>query len=101
MTNGSKLPFKIRPGAPDNSLYVDAEGDIGLGTANPGTNALQVESGDVYVKSGNIGINVVPTTALDVVGNFKLTGTSIFTGDMTSFLTTGASFLNSVLWNSS
>ena len=34
-TNGSRLPFKIVPAAPTNSLYVDSDGDIGLGTATP------------------------------------------------------------------
>lgn len=34
-TNGSKLPFKIKPGAPNNALFVDADGDIGLGTQTP------------------------------------------------------------------
>lgn len=36
-TNGSLLPFKIRPSAPTNSLYVDTDGDIGIGTASLGT----------------------------------------------------------------
>ena len=40
-TNGSRLPFKIRPSAPTNSLYVDTDGDVGLGTASP-TAALDV-----------------------------------------------------------
>ena len=35
VTNGSKLPFKIVPQAPTNSLYVAADGDVGLGTASP------------------------------------------------------------------
>ena len=35
VTNGSRLPFKILPSAPTNSLYVAADGDIGLGTASP------------------------------------------------------------------
>ena len=34
-TNGSRLPFKIKPSAPTNSLYVDTDGDIGLGTQSP------------------------------------------------------------------
>ncbi|PCJ07318.1 MAG: hypothetical protein COB16_11570 [Rhodobacteraceae bacterium] len=34
-TNGSKLPFKIKPSAPTNSLFVDTDGDVGLGTASP------------------------------------------------------------------
>ncbi len=35
VTNGSKLPFKIKPGAPDNSIYINANGDVGIGTASP------------------------------------------------------------------
>ena len=94
VTNGSKLPFKIKPGAPDNSIYIDAEGDIGLGTANPGTNALQVESGNVYLKAGNIGINKAPSTyALDVLGNAQFEGTTLYKGDVSYFLTNGTSFL--------
>ncbi len=34
-TNGSTLPFRIRPSAPSNAIYVDTDGDIGLGTASP------------------------------------------------------------------
>jgi len=34
-TNGSKLPFKIKPGAADNSIFIAANSDIGLGTASP------------------------------------------------------------------
>ncbi|MEM9918686.1 MAG: tail fiber domain-containing protein [Bacteroidota bacterium] len=95
VNNSSSLPFRLRPGAPSNSIYIDAQGDIGLGTENPGDNALQVEAGDVYVKSGNVGINVAPsaTLALDVLGSSQFTGSSLFTGDMSAFLTTGASFV--------
>ncbi len=35
VTNGSKLPFKIKPSAPTNSLFVNTNGDIGLGTQSP------------------------------------------------------------------
>lgn len=35
VSNGNSLPFRIRPGAPTNSLYIDTNGDIGLGTASP------------------------------------------------------------------
>ena len=34
-SNGSKIPFKIIPNAPTNSLYVNSNGNIGLGTASP------------------------------------------------------------------
>ena len=46
VTNGSKLPFKIIPQAPTDSLYVSASGDVGLGTASPD------ESLDVQRASG-------------------------------------------------
>ncbi len=35
VTNGSLLPFRIRPSAPTNSIYVDTDGDVGMGTASP------------------------------------------------------------------
>lgn len=35
VTNGSQLPFKIKPGADNNALYIDADNEIGLGTSNP------------------------------------------------------------------
>ncbi len=33
-TNGSKLPFRIRPGAPTDALHILANGNVGLGTAS-------------------------------------------------------------------
>jgi hypothetical protein len=35
LTGGSRLPFRIRPGAPTSSLDISADGDIGIGTASP------------------------------------------------------------------
>ena len=43
-TNGSRLPFKIRPSAPTNSLFIDTDGDIGLGDATPDAD-LDLENG--------------------------------------------------------
>jgi hypothetical protein len=34
-TNGSTLPFRIRPGAASNSLIVDTDGDVGVGILTP------------------------------------------------------------------
>ncbi len=36
VTNGSQLPFRIRPDAPTSSIFIDVDGDVGLGTASPG-----------------------------------------------------------------
>jgi len=35
VTNGSLLSFRIRSGAPANSIFIDTDGDVGLGTASP------------------------------------------------------------------
>jgi hypothetical protein len=37
-TNGSELPFRIVPGAPSNSLYINSAGKVGLGLTNPVAN---------------------------------------------------------------
>lgn len=41
-TNGSKLPFRIRPGAPTSSIDIAADGNVGIGTDSP-ERALEVE----------------------------------------------------------
>jgi hypothetical protein len=35
VTSGSRLPFRIRPGAPTSSIDISADGDVGFGTASP------------------------------------------------------------------
>jgi hypothetical protein len=35
ITSGSRLPFRIRPGAPTSSIDVNASGNVGVGTASP------------------------------------------------------------------
>lgn len=35
VTGGSRLPFRIRPGAPTSSIDISASGDVGIGTAAP------------------------------------------------------------------
>jgi hypothetical protein len=35
VTNGSELPFRIKPSAPTNSLFINHDGKIGLGTQSP------------------------------------------------------------------
>ena len=50
-TNGSHLPFRIRPGAPSSSIDIAANGNVGIGTASPGTKlVLRGQDGG----SGNI-----------------------------------------------
>ncbi|MEO5623694.1 MAG: tail fiber domain-containing protein [Dokdonella sp.] len=35
LTGGSRLPFRIRPGAPTSSIDIAASGNVGVGTASP------------------------------------------------------------------
>jgi hypothetical protein len=35
VTGGSRLPFRIRPGAPTSSIDISADGNVGVGTASP------------------------------------------------------------------
>jgi hypothetical protein len=54
VTGGSRLPLRIRPGAPTSSIDINASGNIGIGTASPGTK-LHVSSGataDVFAAFG-------------------------------------------------
>jgi hypothetical protein len=43
VTGGSRLPFRIRPGAPTSSIDIAATGKVGIGTASP-TKKLTVKS---------------------------------------------------------
>lgn len=35
VTGGSRLPFRIRPGAPTSSIDISSSGNVGIGTASP------------------------------------------------------------------
>jgi hypothetical protein len=48
LTSGSRLPFRIRPGAPTNSIYIDTDGDVGMGTNAP-LGALHVKRSGVVL----------------------------------------------------
>jgi hypothetical protein len=40
VTGGSRLPFRIRPGAPTSSIDINAGGSVGIGTASPNKSAV-------------------------------------------------------------
>ena len=54
VTSGSRLPFRIRPGAPTSSIDISADGNVGIATASPGT-TLDVAGNIVNIgsESGN------------------------------------------------
>jgi endosialidase-like protein len=59
VTGGSRLPFRIRPGAPTSSIDISASGNVGVGTASP-SDALHVTSSDAAT-SGH-GLTVANTS---------------------------------------
>ncbi|MEM6337768.1 MAG: tail fiber domain-containing protein [Bacteroidota bacterium] len=61
VTNGSQLPFRIRPGADSDALYIDSDNDIGMGTNSP--------SGPLHVKRGSNDVMIV-----DANGNMTIGG---------------------------
>jgi hypothetical protein len=50
VTGGSRLPFRIRPGAPTSSIDISSDGDVGIGTASP-ANKLHVLASDGTAKA--------------------------------------------------
>jgi hypothetical protein len=57
VTNGSSLPFRIRPGAPQSSIDIAADGDVGIGTASPAGDLHIFNSGStetaMFFQNGN------------------------------------------------
>ena len=50
VTSGSRLPLRIRPGAPTSSLDIAADGKVGVGTASPSTR-MDIRSPDTATAS--------------------------------------------------
>ena len=50
VTGGSRLPFRIRPGAPTSSVDISATGNVGIGTASPGNilSIVQNQNGNSF-----------------------------------------------------
>jgi len=63
VTGGSRLPFRIRPGAPTSSIDISSDGDVGMGTTSP-VGALDI------VRSGNAAILFKSTAANGATGKF-------------------------------
>src|SRR6266567_5634718 len=55
VTGGSRLPFRIRPGAPTSSIDINATGNVGIGTASPDTRLSVIANGASFPTTYNIG----------------------------------------------
>jgi hypothetical protein len=104
VTGGSRLPFRIRPGAPTSSIDISAYGDVGMGTQSPASkldvrvvnpvaggsalsvstqvNASTAPSPLLTVNNdGNVGIGTAsPQGKLDVQGDTYITGNVFISG---------------------
>ena len=73
-TGGSTLPFRIRPGAPSNAIFVDTSGDVGLGTSSPdGPLHLAGDSTYITLADTNDNDKWFVTHAAGNDGNFEIT----------------------------
>ncbi len=73
-TNGSTLPFRIRPGAPTSAIDVAGDGDVGVGTASPGAQLhVRFSESDVNDALGLLVENTNTSTGL--LADFTAGGT--------------------------
>jgi hypothetical protein len=87
LTGGSRLPFRIRPGAPTSSIDINASGNVGIGTASPGLNTafathiLTVHGGTTrgMLELANAATDAAANSA-GQVGFFALANTNVANG---------------------
>lgn len=53
VTNSSRLFFRAKPGAPEDSIFIANDGDIGLGTDAPGSDLHVLRSGSAFTANSN------------------------------------------------
>ncbi|MDX6406199.1 MAG: hypothetical protein QOH70_3654 [Blastocatellia bacterium] len=54
VTGGSRLPFRVRPGAPTSSVDIAASGNVGIGTASPGAKLALSAGGTANLLLGTL-----------------------------------------------
>ncbi len=62
VTSGSRLPFRIRPGAPTSSIDISASGNVGIGTASPDGLEVDVAVAETARAVDNVRIGVLGGT---------------------------------------
>jgi hypothetical protein len=80
LTGGSRLPFRIRPGAPTSSIDIAATGFVGIGTAAPGARLDIQQPTDPAVpvallRVGNSNFTQADRFSVDSSGNVLARGT--------------------------
>jgi hypothetical protein len=97
VTGGSRLPFRIRPGAPTSSIDIAASGNVGLGTASPANKLTMLTSSNAFGlehTDGNVRLTTFVGTG-SVLGGWLGTVTnhplSLFTNNAGARLTIATS----------
>jgi hypothetical protein len=71
VTGGSRLPLRIRPGAPTSSIDISASGNVGIGTASPSA-LLDVSAGantgTIFLSGGSGGGSNVGQVTFNRIG---------------------------------
>jgi len=96
VTGGSRLPFRIRPGAPTSSIDISASGNVGIGTASP-VLKLEVENNQANTNSsidisasGSVGIGTAsPAKPLHVISPTATDGIAVGKNDNLNLLLIG------------
>ncbi len=65
VTNGSTLPIRLRPGAPNSALDIASDGDIGISTSSPSAQLHVVANGDgvLYLENNGPAVAFLHNTA--------------------------------------
>ncbi|MEM7585781.1 MAG: hypothetical protein AAF560_20495, partial [Acidobacteriota bacterium] len=69
LANAASVPFTIEAGAPTNSLYVDSQGDVGIGTGVPAWNLHIVDGNTPTVRLDQDGSEGFTSQLWDIAGN--------------------------------
>ncbi len=68
-SNAGRMPFRVEAGAPANALYVEADGDVGIKTANPVVDIHVVEGNTPTLRLEQDGSDGFTPQTWDVAGN--------------------------------
>jgi Chaperone of endosialidase len=96
VTSGSRLPLRIRPGAPTSAVDIAADGKVGIGTGSPGAKldigqGSTARGGFTKLLIGNGG----DTAQMEFYGTSKSAAIS-YNGTVMSFFTNGTPFVQAV-----